>query len=97
VAIDPVHNEVFVPSNGGIMVYRRDKGGDAAPVRMLRGPKTRLTSPSRIAVDPVNNLLVVGNRADPAGLMLFDRTASGDVEPKAVITGPKSGITNASR
>jgi DNA-binding beta-propeller fold protein YncE len=92
-AVDPEHNEVFVTvrsSNSAIFVFPRDATGDVAPIRILRGPKTRL-HPTYLAVDPINNLLVVGNN-DPPGLLIFNRTDEGDVAPRAIITGPKTGI-----
>lgn len=91
-ALDPEHNEVFVPAQEAVLVFPREGHGNVAPSRVLRGPKTKLTRPYRIAVDPKNNVLVVANRAEPRGLLIFNRTDQGDVEPKAVIAGPKTGI-----
>jgi DNA-binding beta-propeller fold protein YncE len=91
-AVDPVHHEVFVPNHpsGSILVFPRTGNGDVAPIRVLRGPKTQLDTGRRVAVDPINNLLVVTARA---GILIFNRTDEGDVAPKAIITGGSSGIT----
>ena len=42
-------------------------------------------------MDPVNNIIAIGNR-DPQGILIFNRTDQGDVAPRAIITGPKTGI-----
>jgi hypothetical protein len=97
IEIDPVHNEMFVPSGNSILVFRREASGNVEPVRVIRGPNTRLRQVETVAVDPARNTLVTG--ADmfvlPRGggaIAMFDRTASGDAKPRAVIAGPKTGI-----
>ena len=93
--VDPVHNEIFVPTRyGAVLVFPRDAKGDVAPLRVLRGPSTMLSGDAPIAVDPVNNLLIVGGSAGrgQTRLLIFNRTDSGDVKPKAVIGGPKSRL-----
>ena len=96
--IDPIHNEIFVPDGTRIRVYPREANGDVAPIRILEGPDTQLKNVESLAVDPVNNILVVGfhvNKSanNPDGtILVFDRTASGNTKPKAVIHGPKTGI-----
>ena len=59
-AVDPIHNEVFVPLRnlGAVLVFPRDGNGDIAPSRILYGEETQFR-PYRVAVDPVNDLLVV--------------------------------------
>ncbi len=53
-AVDPIHNEIFIPSNKeAILVFRRDANGNVAPIRVIRGPDTHLTGAIGIAVDPV--------------------------------------------
>ena len=100
VAVDPVHDEIFVPGGGGILVFPREGNGDVAPIRELRGPDTRLRSVGGVAIDPVRNLLIAGTqfrgRQDSQGsLVIHNRTASGNVKPRAVIAGPKTGLVRA--
>jgi hypothetical protein len=93
--VDPVHNEIFVPTRyGAVLVFPRDGQGDVAPVRVLRGPNTMLSGDAPIAVDPVNNLLLMGGSAGrgETRLLIFNRTDSGDVKPRSVIGGPKSRL-----
>ena len=66
-AIDPVNNEILVPSGDRVLVFPRSAHGNVQPVRVLMGPDTQLGA-SAVAVDPVNNLLVVaGSRRGARG------------------------------
>jgi hypothetical protein len=60
VDVDPVHNEIFTYRNNTILVYPRDANGDVAPIRTIQGPDTQLSNVYSLAVDPINNVLVVG-------------------------------------
>jgi len=96
-AVDAVHDEIFIPDNNRIRVYPRLGNGNVAPIRIIEGPDTQLKNAQSIAVDPVNNILVVGfNRLDEdtenGALLVFNRTDSGNVKPRTIIRGPKSGI-----
>ena len=44
-----------------------------------------------VAVDEVNNEIIVANNGDNS-ILVFPRTANGDVPPKRVIRGPLTGI-----
>ncbi len=92
--VDPVHNEIFVPTrDGAILVFPREGRVDVAPVRVLRGPDTMLNGDAPLAVDPVDNLLIVGvGGRGRSRLLIFNRTDSGNTKPKAVIGGPRSRL-----
>lgn len=109
VEVDGVHNEIFIANMDSVLVLPREANGDAAPIRILKGPNTRLTATrpfltKSLAVDPVNNLLIVGTNPDtvratmvnspqkPGAILIFNRTDNGDVKPRGVIYGPKTGI-----
>jgi hypothetical protein len=96
-AVDPVNNEIFVPEGDRILVFSREANGNVAPIRVLRGPDTELGG-SAVAVDNVNNLLVVAGEYERAGVRfrIYDRTAQGNVKPKRVIGGEKSGFMDLS-
>jgi hypothetical protein len=85
VAIDQVHDEIFVfqrgPANRYVVVFDRMAQGDVAPKRVLNA------AADHGAVDPVHDLLILPGRD---GLSLFDRTAEGDAKPRATIGGPKN-------
>ena len=96
VALDPVHNEIYTVQSryNAIFVFDREAQGDVAPIRVIQGPNTKLNGPSRIAADPVNNLIAV---TTGDGIVIFDRTASGDAAPRTVISGPKTGLGGDAR
>ncbi|MBI4463221.1 MAG: hypothetical protein HY647_00820 [Acidobacteria bacterium] len=90
--VDPIHNEIFVPEEGRILVFPRDGNGDVAPIRILEGPYTSAGT-SAVAVDPVHDLLIVPR---DRSLLIFNRTDEGNAKPKAIIQGPKTGLGGAS-
>ena len=96
--VDPVHDEIFVPDDNKIRVYRRTANGDTEPIRVIEGPDTQLLRADTLSVDPINNILVVGfNKGEgekdaDGALLIFNRTDNGNVKPRAIIRGPKSGI-----
>ena len=105
--VDPIHDEIFTYTSTSIKVYPREANGDAAPIRVIEGPDTQLEAVYGIAVDPINDVLVIGlnsgfgtyraglgDSRDPerGAILVFNRTDSGNVTPRAVIRGPKSGI-----
>ncbi len=86
VAVDPIHGEIYVPGREDdhrILVFPRDADGDVAPIRILETD----SEPDRVAVDPVNNVIVVSGGPR---LRIYDRTASGKAQPRSVITIPAS-------
>ena len=95
VAVDPVHDELFVMEADFLLVFDRTANGDVAPIRMIGGPDTGFNGGGRaLAVDPINDLLVVSADEEyhPSRILVFNRTDQGNVKPKAVIAGPKTGI-----
>src|SRR4030095_7899477 len=104
--VDPIHNEIVTYNGNVITVYPREANGDVAPIRVIKGPDTQLKSPYGIAVDPVNDVIVIGLNSnfgskellinpesrEKGGILVFNRTDSGNVNPRSVIRGPKSGI-----
>ena len=110
--IDPVHNEIFTYRNNSIEVYPRDANGDVAPIRIIRGPDTQLKEVYSLAVDPVNDILVVGlesdfaterclagkgGRCERGAILVFNRTDQGNVKPKGIIRGEKSRIVRVNQ
>jgi len=94
VAVDPVHDELYVTEADRILVFSRIANGDVAPIRIIRGPDTRIDKGGRAAaVDPINDVLVVSSDDESGGrILIFDRTAHGNVAPLRTIQGPKTGI-----
>jgi len=81
----------FLPPS--VTVYRLDASGDAAPLRVIQGPKTGLNWATGITVDAARNELLVANDIGDT-VLIFDINANGDVAPKRVLAGPKTGLKN---
>ena len=104
--VDSIHDEIFVPTSTRILVYPREANGDVAPIRVIEGPDTQLKRAQSLAVDPINDIIVVGLNSDfgnkksdqsaenleRGAILVFNRTDSGNVKPRAVIRGPSSGV-----
>ena len=92
--VDTVHNEIFVPEGWAVLVFERGAQGNVAPKRILTGPNDAPFNASSVAVDPINNVLIVGSapRGGAARLYIFNRTDEGSAKPRGVISGPKSGL-----
>jgi hypothetical protein len=88
--LDQERGELFVANDMGnsILVFDASASGDAAPKRVLKGPRTQIQNPTGVFVDLKNDELWVasfGNRA----ATVFHRTAEGDTPPLRVIrNGP---------
>ena len=91
VYVDAVHNETYVmegrdrPGEEYLLVFSHDAKGDAAPIRVIKGPDTMLKDARSIAVDPIHNVIAVASRN---GMLIFDRMANGNAKPLRVIKGP---------
>ena len=59
VAVDAVHDEIFVPDGSRVLVFDRKANGNVAPIRVLEGPDTRMDNEGTLAVDPLNNVIAV--------------------------------------
>jgi DNA-binding beta-propeller fold protein YncE len=79
----------FVPSS--VTTFDGDASGDVAPLRTIQGPASQIDWPMGVAVDEINNELIVANNGDNS-ILIFPRTASGDMQPKRAIRGPLTGI-----
>jgi hypothetical protein len=98
--IDAVHDEIFIPSNGKILVFPREANGNVAPIRVLEGSdEVRLGG--AMDVDPVNNVLVVATsvdrRTEASQLLIFDRLAQGRAKPRRAIRGPRTMLLNETK
>jgi DNA-binding beta-propeller fold protein YncE len=74
-----------------INIYPRGAGGNTAPIRVIKGPKTQLNWPGHVAVHEERGEIFVANDADDS-VLVFREDASGDVAPIRVIKGPRTNI-----
>ena len=63
IAYDAIHDEIVIPValSGALLVFRGDAKGEAPPIRTIQGTRTHLVRPQTVAVDPVNNEILVPN------------------------------------
>ncbi len=89
---DPIHDEIVTGGafSQSILTFRGGANGQEPPIRVIRGPRTQIINSDsgvdRMAIDPVNNEIYVGNRLNR--ILVFDREANGNVAPKRVLGGP---------
>ncbi len=81
--VDTVNDEIVVGNDAHetLQVYSRTANGVVAPLREIKGPKTFISFPGQVFIDPAHNeIWSVGN--DIADLVtVYNRTADGDVAP----------------
>ena len=79
-------DEIYVanPFAQAVLTFRGSATGEEAPIRVIQGPRTRLTNPDMIAVDDVNEEMVITGANE---ILVFPLLANGDVAPKRMIQG----------
>jgi DNA-binding beta-propeller fold protein YncE len=88
ISLLPSTGRYFLPS---ITIYPRLANGDAVPSRTIQGPKTQLSGPLGIYVDPEHSEFAVANDGGDS-VLIFSTKANGDVAPLRVLKGPATGI-----
>jgi DNA-binding beta-propeller fold protein YncE len=76
-----------------VTVYPKDAEGNVAPLRVIQGPKTQLSWPTGISVDPDRGEIYVANDIGNS-ITVYSATAGGDAAPIRVLKGPKTLIKN---
>ena len=94
----PLRREDSIPGSGkflppSISVYAKDSKGDAAPLRVIQGPKTQMDWPTALSLDTERNELFVANDGG-SSILVFSASASGDVAPLRLLKGPRSLVSN---
>ena len=94
----PLERAQAVPGSGrslppSVIVHSMKAQGNAAPLRVIQGPKTQFDWPTGLAVDEQRGELYVANDIT-SSILVFNVTDSGDVAPKRVIKGPKTNLAN---
>lgn len=92
----PLDRDHAVPGSGrnlppSITVYPKKASGDAAPLRVIQGPRTQLNWPTAMAVDPGRGELFVANDQGDS-VLVFSVNANGNAAPLRVLKGPKTLI-----
>jgi DNA-binding beta-propeller fold protein YncE len=99
ITFDGKNNEFFIvgtrADKGRICVYDGpivNVEGDFNPKRIIAGPSTGLKDPSDLAVDPVNNEIIVANGTDDS-IIVYKRTADENAIPIRTITGNNTSLS----
>jgi len=94
VLVDVVHDELYVLGVSVLQVFPRTASGQPTPLRTLMGAFTGLAGASSMALDLVNDELVIVNSASNA-VTVFARTASGNTAPLRTIQGVLTSLNFA--
>jgi hypothetical protein len=80
--------------SGSVAVFAAGADGNAKPIRVVAGPRTRLRDPGEIAVDRHNNLYTTNQpgRGIDDTVRIYSNRAAGNVEPCRVIAGARTGL-----
>jgi len=105
--IDDATGELFlsVQYPPQVAVYSKTASGDAKPIRLIEGPKTRFSDVHGIAIDTKNKLLYVNNwgnvsdykvagsgHFEPPSISVYPTAADGNTAPLRVIQGAKTQL-----
>ena len=87
VAVDASGN-IYVTNrcNGTITIYAKGSNGDAAPIAIIGGSNTGLTSPDGIALDSSGNIYVTDQffaAVSPGSVLVYAAGSNGNVAPIA--------------
>ena len=84
--IDEDRNLIYVANDGGnsVLVFDGALSGDAAPLRVIKGSASMVSSPTGVFLDKKHNELWVANFGNHSSAV-YSPSASGDVAPLRVI------------
>jgi DNA-binding beta-propeller fold protein YncE len=93
IAYDPIHDEIVVPNPlaGAILVFRAAATGAEAPIRVIQGARTCLSTPHSVSIDTTHQEILVGDLSSGA-VLVFPWNANGDLPPLRKISGPKTRL-----
>jgi DNA-binding beta-propeller fold protein YncE len=94
IAEDSAHNSIVVANNGdnSILIFDRQRGGNVAPVRIIRGERTGINHPMGLAVDAKNGEIWISNYGGHTALA-FDSAADGNIAPKRILRSAPAGAS----
>ncbi|MBI2816702.1 MAG: hypothetical protein HYX72_07165 [Acidobacteria bacterium] len=86
-AYNPITDEIVIPQfyAQAIMTYRGGANGDEKPIRIIMGPDTQMTTPARLALDPIHKEVFIPLEDT---ILVFPSDAEGNVKPIRTIKGP---------
>jgi 6-phosphogluconolactonase (cycloisomerase 2 family) len=92
-SIDVEHRELYVANlmDDSVLVFRVTDQGNAAPIRVIKGPKTSIDHPQGVFFDAKNQELFVSNWGNHSATV-YPRMANGDVAPLRKIRNAPEGV-----
>jgi hypothetical protein len=92
----PVSTDLLYVANSGnnsVTVYHHDASGDTAPLKIIAGSKTGITSPGQLSEDAAGNLYVSNTSLanTSANILVFAHGANGNVQPIRNLRIPLTG------
>jgi hypothetical protein len=84
-------------NTGSITVYAAGAGGNAAPLRTIKGAATKLDFPRAISIGPDGDLYVASYTSGGTSgrITVYPRTANGNVAPKRTVGGALTQLWSA--
>jgi hypothetical protein len=79
----------FGDSGGSVTTYSRTANGNFTPLRIISGDATGLSNPAGLALDAVNNEILVANISS---ITVYSQAASGNAPPLRTISGAATGL-----
>jgi hypothetical protein len=80
IAVDAVHNLLFVNSRNAMLIFDRTASGDDKPKAVIEGPKSGMSNMSSIQVYPPKGWIIAG--AIGGGVGAWSINDNGDVPPR---------------
>jgi hypothetical protein len=96
--LTPACLETFVPNDDtvdSILVFDHSQNGNVPPLRNITGGATQLLNPHRVAVDTVNDEIIVVNNGTPSSIVVYPRLGDGNIAPLRIIQGANTLLNKA--
>src|SRR5262245_39515133 len=94
---DPVKDEIVVPhfQAQAITFYKGDANGNAAPVRLIKGPDVKIPNLDKLTIDSIHREIYVGVYNEYPRrefVAVYPLDGNGNVPPLRVIEGPDTQL-----
>lgn len=80
VAVDPVHNLLFVSTRDAMLIFDRTASGNAKPKAAIAGPKSEMASTNTFMIYPPKGWII--NGCTGGAICAWSITDNGDVPPR---------------
>ena len=94
IAVDSVNGDIYVSNlfsgrsgKGSVTIYASGSNGDVSPLGALQGAKTKIESPSYVALDGSGGIYVTNVLNETGYVTFYPAGSTGDVSPTRTIEG----------